>query len=81
MAEGVRTRLGATIGISTTGVAGPGGGTPEKPVGLVYLGLSTASGTQTRRLDMGAERPRDFIQIFSAKAALNWARLVLIGEK
>ena len=42
MAEGVRTRLGATIGISTTGVAGPGGGTPEKPVGLVYLGLSTA---------------------------------------
>jgi nicotinamide-nucleotide amidase len=81
MAEGIRTRLGATIGISTTGVAGPGGGTPEKPVGLVYLGLSTAGGTQTRRLDMGAERPRDFIQIFSAKAALNWARLVLIGEK
>ena len=42
MAEGARTRLGATIGISTTGIAGPGGGTPEKPVGLVYLGLSTA---------------------------------------
>ena len=57
MAEGVRRRLGATIGISTTGVAGPGGGTAEKPVGLVYLGLSTTSGTQTRRLDMGAERP------------------------
>jgi nicotinamide-nucleotide amidase len=81
MAEGVRTRLGATIGISTTGIAGPGGGTHEKPVGLVYLGLSTAEGTQTRRLDMGPERPRDFIQIFSAKAALNWARLVLLGEK
>jgi nicotinamide-nucleotide amidase len=79
MAEGIRTRLGATIGLSTTGIAGPGGGTPEKPVGLVYLGLSTADGTETRRLDMGAERPRDFIQIFSAKAALNWARLVLIG--
>jgi nicotinamide-nucleotide amidase len=79
MAEGVRTRLGATIGISTTGIAGPSGGTPEKPVGLVYLGLSTAAGTQTRRLDMGPERPRDFIQIFSAKAALNWARLVLLG--
>ena len=80
MAEGVRIRLGATIGISTTGVAGPAGGTPDKPVGLVYLGLSTAEGTQTRRLDMGAERPRDFIQMFSAKAALNWARLVLRGE-
>jgi nicotinamide-nucleotide amidase len=80
MAEGVRTRLGATVGISTTGIAGPGGGTPEKPVGLVYLGLSTTSGTETRRLDMGPERPRDFIQVFSAKAALNWARLVL-GER
>lgn len=77
MAEGVRTRLGATVGISTTGIAGPGGGTPVKPVGLVYLGLSTAQGTETRRLDMGPERPRDFIQVFSAKAALNWARLVL----
>jgi nicotinamide-nucleotide amidase len=81
MAEGVRTHLGAAIGISTTGIAGPTGGTPEKPVGLVYLGLSTAAGTQTRRLDMGPERPRDFIQIFSAKAALNWARLVLLGEQ
>jgi nicotinamide-nucleotide amidase len=81
MAEGARTRLGATIGISTTGVAGPGGGSPEKPVGLVYLGLSTADRTETRRLDMGAERPREFIQIFSAKAALNWARLVILGEK
>ncbi len=80
MAEGVRKRLGATVGISTTGVAGPGGGTPEKPVGLVYLGLSTAKGTQTRRLDMGPERPRDFIQLLSSKAALNWARLALLGQ-
>ncbi|HZW32125.1 MAG TPA: competence/damage-inducible protein A [Isosphaeraceae bacterium] len=79
MAEGARTRLGASLGISTTGVAGPTGGTPEKPVGLVYLGLSTVAGTQTRRLDIGAERPRDFIQLFAAKAALNWARIVLIG--
>jgi nicotinamide-nucleotide amidase len=79
MAEDVRTRLGATVGISTTGVAGPGGGTPEKPVGLVYLGLSTEKGTQTRRLDMGPERPRDFIQLLASKAALNWARLALLG--
>ncbi len=80
MAEGVRTRLGATVGISTTGVAGPGGGTPEKPVGLVYLGLSTKKGTQTRRLDMGPERPRDFIQLLGSKAALNWARLALLDS-
>jgi nicotinamide-nucleotide amidase len=81
MAEGVRTRLGAAVGISTTGVAGPGGGTPEKPVGLVYLGLSTAGGTQTRRLDMGPERPRDFIQLLASKAALNWARLALSDDR
>ncbi len=59
MAEGVRNRLGADLGVSTTGVAGPGGGTPEKPVGLVYLGLATAKGTDTHRLDIGSDQPRD----------------------
>jgi nicotinamide-nucleotide amidase len=80
MAEGVRKRLGTTLGISTTGVAGPGGGTPEKPVGLVYIGLSTEKGTETRRLDMGPERPRDFIQLLASKGALNWARLALLDS-
>jgi PncC family amidohydrolase len=81
MAEGVRSRLSADIGISTTGVAGPGGGTAEKPVGLVYLALATARSTKTRRLDIGSEQPRDVIQSRSAKAALNWARLSLLtGE-
>lgn len=78
MAEGARARLGATIAVSATGVAGPGGGTPEKPVGLVYLGLATPAGTETRRLEMGPERPREFIQIYSAKTALNWVRLALL---
>jgi nicotinamide-nucleotide amidase len=81
MAEGVRTRLGAKLGLSTTGVAGPSGGTPDKPVGLVYLGLSTEEGTQTRRLDIGSEQPRDIIQQRSSKAALNWVRLKLLGER
>ncbi|MGO9463994.1 MAG: competence/damage-inducible protein A [Isosphaeraceae bacterium] len=80
MAEGVRNRLSADIGISTTGVAGPGGGTPEKPVGLVYVGLATARGTKTRRLDIGSEQPREVIQSRSSKAALNWARLSLTAE-
>jgi nicotinamide-nucleotide amidase len=79
MAAGVRQRLGATIGLSTTGVAGPGGGTPDKPVGLVYLGLATASGTQTRRLDIGSDQPRVIIQRRASKAALNWVRLALMS--
>jgi len=48
MAEGVREVIGTTWGLGTTGVAGPGGGTPEKPVGLVYLGCSGPAGTLVR---------------------------------
>jgi nicotinamide-nucleotide amidase len=49
MAEGVRRVCGATYGLSVTGVAGPGGATPEKPVGLVYVGCSGPRGTRVRR--------------------------------
>lgn len=77
MATGVRDRLKASLGLSITGVAGPSGGTAEKPVGLVYLGLATEEGVSTRRLDLGPEQPRDVIQSRSAKQALNWVRLVL----
>jgi nicotinamide-nucleotide amidase len=78
MAEGARARLDADIAVSTTGVAGPTGGTPEKPVGLVYIGLATPRDTKTRRLDIGSEQSREIIQSRSAKAALNWARLALL---
>jgi nicotinamide-nucleotide amidase len=66
--------------LSVTGIAGPGGGSPDKPVGLVYLGLASDTGVQTRRLDIGPEQPRDVIQERSAKHALNWARLLLLGR-
>jgi nicotinamide-nucleotide amidase len=81
MAEGVRNRLGADLGLSTTGVAGPSGGSPDKPVGLVYLGLATSRDTQTRRLDIGSDQPRDIIQRRSSKAALNWVRLTLLENR
>jgi nicotinamide-nucleotide amidase len=81
MAEGVRERLGSNLGLAATGVAGPTGGTAEKPVGLVYLGLATSKGVQTRRLDIGPDQPRDIIQQRSSKAALNWARLTLLENR
>ena len=47
MAENIRIKFHADIGLSTTGIAGPTGGAPTKPIGLVWLGISTAAGTET----------------------------------
>ena len=69
---------GLRLGLSVTGIAGPAGGTPEKPVGLVFLGLADAQGVQSKRLDLGSLHQRDFLQLRAAKSALNWARLALL---
>lgn len=58
LAEGIRERTGSDIGIGVTGIAGPGGGTAEKPVGLVYVGISHAGGTRVERLEIDGGRAR-----------------------
>lgn len=65
LAEGIRARTLATWGLSTTGIAGPGGGTPEKPVGLVWIAASGPGGTTTRELRLSGDRE----QIRGAAAA------------
>lgn len=77
MAAGIRERLGAAIGLSVTGIAGPGGGSTEKPVGLVYVGLAREGSVAHRKLLLGPEQPRAVIRSRAAKHALNWVRLVL----
>lgn len=75
MAAGVRARLTADIGLSATGIAGPGGGTAEKPVGTVCIGLADARGTRswTRSFSGGRERIRNVASLM----AVEYLRLAL----
>jgi len=56
MAEGIRSKLNSDIGLSVTGIAGPDGGTDDKPVGLVYVGYSDSSGSEYRKYQFGDSR-------------------------
>ena len=76
MAEGTRTSLDATVGISTTGIAGPTGGTPDKPVGTVWVGYADDSGADARRFQFVEDRSLNK-ELF-ASAALERARRGLL---
>ena len=78
MAEGVRKALGADIGISTTGVAGPGGGTPEKPVGLIYVGISTGDRTWAVRI-LRPRQSRESLRRLASSTAFDLVRRHLEG--
>jgi nicotinamide-nucleotide amidase len=80
MAAGVRDRLNTTWGLSITGIAGPTGGNPEKPVGLVYIGLAGDNGVQSYEHRFGAIRGREWIRHLSACTALDHLRRVLLSS-
>ena len=75
MAKGVAIACGTNIGISTTGIAGPGGGTGEKPVGLVYIGIYVNGKTKTQKLELSGSR--DSVRNRAVREALNLLRLEL----
>jgi nicotinamide-nucleotide amidase len=74
MAAGIRERTGADVGVSVTGIAGPGGGTPEKPVGLMWVAVH-ASEAKARRFHVGGDRAE--IRQRGAQAALEMVRRAL----
>ncbi len=62
MAKGVCALCGTDVGISTTGIAGPDGGTPEKPIGTVYIGVCVKGNIYSKRLDIGSSLSREQIR-------------------
>jgi nicotinamide-nucleotide amidase len=79
MADGARRRLGADVAVAVTGVAGPEGGTPEKPVGRVYLHAAGPGGSLTRMLDLPGERAQ--VRVRATVTALHLLRALLAGSR
>jgi nicotinamide-nucleotide amidase len=78
MADGARQRAGTDFALAISGIAGPGGGTPDKPVGTVCIALATPSGTMARTFLFSGDR--DMIRDRSAKMALTLLRYHLLGK-
>jgi nicotinamide-nucleotide amidase len=79
MAEGVRARFGSDFGVASSGISGPDGGTAEKPVGLVWLALSTAEGTHADSFVFQVDRSRH--RSLTAQVALDWIRRSMLGAE
>ncbi len=77
MAAGVRRRIGADVGIATSGIAGPDGGTPDKPVGTVCIALDSDTVTASRRYQMRGTR--DWVKLLASQVALDWLRRFALG--
>ena len=72
MAQGIRKNLNVDIGLSTTGIAGPGGGSKEKPIGLVYIGISASNFDKVYKFNFTNNRKTN--KLMTSQAALNILR-------
>jgi len=77
MARGARQALGCDLGLAVTGIAGPTGGTAEKPVGTVCFGLATGEALYTRRYQLWGTR--EWVKLLASQVALDWVRRYLLG--
>ncbi|HEX7829891.1 MAG TPA: competence/damage-inducible protein A [Thermoanaerobaculia bacterium] len=78
LAEGIRARFGSTYGVGITGIAGPTGGTPEKPVGTVHIAIASPTGTEHRKLLW--QGPRTIVKWYSSQQALDLLRRVILTD-
>ena len=78
MAEGIRSRAGTNAGIGITGIAGPGGGTPDKPVGTVAIAVAVDEEIRVRTFQFIG--PREMVKFQAAQSALNMTRLMVLGQ-
>ncbi len=76
MAQGIRKKTGASIGLSVTGIAGPAGGSPEIPVGTVWIGMAQPHGEEAQIYHLQGDRER--VVQGASQAALHWVRKVLL---
>ena len=78
MARGIRRAAGTDLGLAVTGIAGPDGGSTEKPVGTVFLALATADGEKVEELLLHGDRSQ--IRLYSACTAIDWLRRAAIDQ-
>jgi nicotinamide-nucleotide amidase len=78
MAEGVRQISQATLGLGVTGIAGPGGGSEEKPVGTVFIALASPKGTVSKKYQFWGDREQ--IKTISAHIAIDWVRRYFLNQ-
>lgn len=76
MARGIRKRTGASLGLSVTGIAGPSGGSPQKPVGTVWISIARERGNRARLFNLRGDRER--VILGTSQAALHWLRVMLL---
>ena len=79
MAAGICLKVGSDLAISTTGIAGPDGGSAQKPVGLVYVGLATPEGVQVEKIQLYGER--ESVRQLTVQAALNRVRVHMVKQR
>ena len=79
MAYGIAKAAKTDIGLSTTGIAGPGGGTPEKPVGMVFIGMYYKGKVKTKELHMVGNRER--IREKTVDSVFDWLRRTILAEE